>query len=42
MGGGEGVKILSRILTSVLSLMTWLCRRKAEIYAFVSEELELY
>ena len=39
MGGG-GVETLSRILTSMLSLMTRL--RKADIHTFVCEERKLY
>ena len=38
--GGRGVETLSRVLTSMLSLMTRL--RKAEIHTFVSEERKLY
>ena len=39
MEGGEGVEILRRILTSMLSLMTRLCK---VIHTFVSEERKLY
>ena len=39
MGGG-GFETLSRILTSMLSLITRL--RKVEIHTFVSEERKLY